>query len=69
MTWSIFFVFMQCSVILNLVVFQKLTGIELARKGYALCMYYFNKKMKEDRSNSWTGPIYEGDVAVSVSRP
>lgn len=60
---------MQCSVILNVAVFQKLTGTELERKGYALCMYYFNKKMKEDRSNARTAPIYEGDVAVAVSRP
>ena len=33
--------------LLNLAVFQKMTGLELERKGYALCTYFFNKKKKE----------------------
>lgn len=33
--------------LLNLAVFQKMTGLELERKGSALCTYIFNKKKKE----------------------
>lgn len=67
---DLLFVFMQCSVLLKLIVFQKIIGMELKRKGYALYVFIFNKKKNEGRErNTRTGFIYKDDVSISGSNP
>lgn len=67
---DLLFVFMQCSVLLKLIVFQKIIGMELKRKGYALYVFIFNKKKNEGRErNTTTGFIYKDDVSISGSNP
>lgn len=58
---DLLFVFMQCSILLNLVVFQKIIGMELKRKGYALCFYFLiRKRMKAGKG------ILEQDSYIRV---
>lgn len=39
------------------------------RKGYALFIFLIRKGEEGRRRNTRIGPIYEGDVAISTSRP